>query len=268
MRTSMTYPIRFWALILAGLLLYQFSSEINADSCKFTKNIDLTLDLSSSDTLAINAAAGDLNVTGVSGSDQAIINGKACASKEEWLEQSGVSTSTGANAEINVNLPDIDGGWSMTGNNYAWIDLNIMVPENMQLEVRDSSGDMLLKNIAAVEIQDSSGDIEIEKARDTVSIRDSSGDIDIDEAGGDITIESDSSGDINANDINGSVLVMSDSSGDIDVSNVSENVVVERDSSGDISAIDVDGDFRVLKDGSGGIRSNNVKGEIQIPKKD
>ena len=267
MRTAMTYPIRFWALLLTGLLLYQFSTEISADSCKFEKEIDLTLDLSASEVLAINAAAGDLDVVGVSGSDQAVIRGKVCASKESWLEESNVSTSSGQYAKIDVNLPDTSGGWSLSFNNYAWMDLRIEVPESMALEVKDSSGDMFLKNIAAVDVRDSSGDIEIESARGSITINDSSGDIEIEEAGGDVTIESDSSGDIDASDINGTFLVVRDSSGDIDVSHVSDNVVVERDSSGDISVSDVGGDFRVLKDGSGSIRSNNVMGEIQIPEK-
>ena len=61
-RTSMTYPIRFWALVLSGLLLYQFSSEASADRCKFEKDIDLTLDLSTSDILAITASGGDFRV--------------------------------------------------------------------------------------------------------------------------------------------------------------------------------------------------------------
>ena len=267
MRTSMAYPVRFWALVLTGLLLYQFSSEAIADWCKYEKDINLTLDLSDSDRLAVYAAAGDLEIVGVSGSDQAVISGKVCASKESWLEESNVVTKDGAFAEISVNLPDTNGGWSLTGNSYARMDLYIKVPQGLELEVKDSSGDMLLKNVASVDLQDSSGDIEIEGARGSVSIRDSSGDIDIEEAEGDVTIESDSSGDINASDINGSVLVMQDSSGDIDVIRVSNNVIVERDSSGDISAEDVGGDFRVLKDGSGGIRTNDIEGEIQVPEK-
>jgi len=267
MKTSMTYPIRFWAVLLAGLLIYQFSTDVSADWCKFEKDIDATLDLSHSDILAISAAAGDLEIVGVSGSDQAVIRGKACASKESWLEESQVNTTAGKHAEIKVDLPNTDGGWLSFGNSYAWMDLQIEVPQDMVLDVKDSSGDMELRNIAAVQIQDSSGDIEIENARDTVSIRDSSGDIEIDEAEGDVTIESDSSGDIEANDINGTVLVLKDSSGDIDVTRVSDNFVVERDSSGDITANDVGGDFRVLKDGSGGIRSNGVRGEVQIPNK-
>ena len=265
MRTSMTYPIRFWALVLSGLLLYQFSTEALADRCKFEKDIDLTLDLSSSDILSITASAGDLDVIGVPGSDQAVIHGRLCVSKESWLGESEVVTQSGKTAGIAVSLPESNGDWNLFGNSYAWLDLKIEVPQDITLEVKDSSGDMSLRNTAAVQIYDSSGDIEIDRSRGTVSIRDSSGDIDIDESEGDITIEADSSGDINANDINGSVLVVKDSSGDIHVTGVSENVVVERDSSGDISASDVGGDFRVLKDGSGGIRSRNIMGEIQIP---
>lgn len=268
MRTTMTYPIRFWALLLSCLLLYQFSTSASADGCKFEKDIDLTLDVSASDVLAISAAAGDLDIVGVSGSAQAVIHGKACASKESWLEESGVSTSTGQRAQINVNLPDASGNdWSLFGNSYAWLDLHIEVPQELALEIKDSSGDMSLKNTASAQIQDSSGDIDIEDARGPVSIRDSSGDIDIDELNGDLTIVADSSGDIYARDIKGSVLIKQDSSGDIRVSHVSENVVVERDSSGDISARDVGGDFRVLKDGSGDIRSSNIKGKVEIPQK-
>jgi len=265
MRTSMIYPIRFWALVLSCLLIYQFSTEASADWCKFEKDIGLTLDLSASDVLAITAAAGDLEIVGVPGSDQAVISGKVCASKEAWLEESEVNTQSGRRAEINVNLPDINGGWALFGNSYVSLDLHVEVPEELTLEVKDSSGDMLLKNIAALQLQDSSGDIEIENARGPISIRDSSGDIDIDEADGDLTIEADSSGDIYASDISGSVLVIQDSSGDIRISHVSDSVVVERDSSGDIRVSDIGGDFRVLKDGSGGIHSSDVRGEIQLP---
>lgn len=266
MRTSMVYPIRFWALVLSCLLIYQFSTEASADWCKYEKEIDLTIDLSASEVLAISAAAGDLEIVGVSGSDQAVIRGKACASKESWLDESRIHTVTGRHAEIAVELPDTDGGWSLMGGSYAWLDLNIEVPQDLALEVKDSSGDISLKNIAAVQVQDSSGDIEIENARGPISIRDSSGDIDIEESMGDLTIEADSSGDIYATDINGSVLIVQDSSGDIRILRVSDDVVVERDSSGDIRVTDVGGDFSVLKDGSGDIRSSEVRGTTRLPK--
>lgn len=268
MRTAMTYPIRFWAVILSALLLYQFSTEALADSCKYEKKINETLDLAKSDLLTISAAAGDLDIVGVSGSGQAVIKARACASKKEWLEESKIVTTPGNLAAIDVYLPNSDGGWLSLGSNYIWMDLVIEIPEDLALEVKDSSGDMSLKNVAVVKIKDSSGDIEVEKARDSFAISDSSGDIEVDGVNGDFTIESDSSGDIEVTDVHGSVLVMKDSSGDIEATDVSDNFIVERDSSGSISANDIGGDFRVLKDGSGGISSRDVEGETDIPSKD
>ena len=265
MRNSMVYPIRFWAVLLICLLAYQFSTSVSANWCKYEKNIDMTLDLSATDLLAISAVAGDLNVTGVSGSDEAVIKGKVCASKESWLEDASINTQAGQHAEINVDLPDVGSGWSFTGNSYISMDLDIEVPQDLALKVRDSSGDMLLKNTGALSVQDSSGDIEIAAARGPVSIQDSSGDVDIDKVDGDLTIESDSSGDVYASGINGNVLVENDSSGDLRFTDISQDVVVERDSSGDIRATDVGGDFRVLKDGSGSIHSSNVTGEVSVP---
>ena len=267
-KSAMAFSIRFWALVLTALLIYQFSNDVYADKCKFEKSIDKTLDVSGSDTLTISASAGDLDITGVAGTGEAVISGRVCASRQDWLDQAAVNTSSGSRATIETSLPNSDGGWSSWGSNYVWMDLKIEVPYDLALEINDSSGDMFLANIAEVQIKDSSGNIDIRGARGPVNINDSSGDIEVNKADGDLTIESDSSGDIEATEIYGTVLVIKDSSGDIEVSNVSEDFVVERDSSGDISAEDVGGDFRVLKDGSGRISSNGVKGVVEIPAKD
>jgi hypothetical protein len=267
MRTSMAFPIRFWAILLACLLILQFSTEASADWCKYENDINLTLDVSDSDVLAIAAVAGDLEITGVPGTSEAVIHGKVCASKESWLENASIETQGGERAQINVLLPKTDNDWSLSISNYLSIDLRIEVPEDLLLDVKDSSGDMLLNNIAGGQLQDSSGDIEINDANGAIVLKDSSGDIDIDQLNGDLTVESDSSGDIYAKNIQGEVLVKRDSSGDIRVAHVSDSVIVERDSSGDIRADDVGGDFRVYKDGSGGIHSSDIKGETEIPSK-
>jgi hypothetical protein len=268
MTSTLTYPIRFWAIVLTALLIYQFSTNASADSCRYEKEINETLNLAKSDLLTISAGAGDLDVIGVPGTGEAVIRARVCASKQDWLEESNVITTPGKLAEITTSLPNSDGSWMSLGNSYVWMDLAIEVPESLAVEVKDSSGDMSLKNVAVVQIKDSSGDIEVVKARDSITINDSSGDIEIDGANGDLTIESDSSGDIEVTDIHGTVLVMQDSSGDIEATDISDNFVVERDSSGDISANDIGGDFRVLKDGSGSIKSRDVQGEIDIPSKD
>ena len=95
MRTTMTFPIRFWAVLLTALLLYQFSAETMAESCKYEKNIDITLDLSNSEILTIAAAAGDLDIIGVAGAEKATIHGRVCVSKESWLESSEIHATSG-----------------------------------------------------------------------------------------------------------------------------------------------------------------------------
>ena len=265
MKSSMAFPIRFWSVLLAFLLIYQFSTEASADWCKYEKEFDLTLDLSGSDVLAINAAAGDLEVQGVSGTDKAVIHGKLCVSKKDWLDEAEVETVSGERAEININLPDTSGGWSLLGNTYALLDLEIEVPQDLALEVKDSSGDAIFRNIGAIKLQDSSGDIEIEDAAGPVSIKDSSGDIEITNVGNAVSVR-DSSGDIEVDHVEGNFTIVADSSGDIYATDINGTVLVKKDSSGDISVKRVSGDFRVLVDGSGSIRSSDVDGEIQTPK--
>jgi hypothetical protein len=250
-------------LLLCACLV---SSGLQAsDYCEYEKNIDQTLDLKGSEELVVMAGAGDLRITGVKGSNDAQISGRVCVSEEEWLEQSGVGTSGGKRAEITVDLPDTDDGGSWSGDNYAYLDLELEVPEGIRLDVRDSSGDIRMEGVGAVTVQDSSGDMNIAHASGPVSIKDSSGEIDVSDINGDVTIESDSSGDIVGKNIAGKVLVESDSSGDIEFSDVGEDFVVERDSSGNISANRVGGDFRVLRDGSGEIDATDVDGAVDIP---
>ena len=247
------------------LTLILLSVSLQASDCKYSKNIDEMLDLASSEQLAVKAVAGDLRVQGVAGSDQASIKGQVCASKKEWLTDSRVDTSGGKQAEIVAVLPDVETSWSLTGNHYVYLDLELEVPDHIALDVWDSSGDVEISGVGALAIKDSSGDINVEDSAGPVSVSDSSGDIELTDISGDVTIESDSSGDIRGHDIDGSVLVVSDSSGEISFRDVGQNFIVERDSSGDISANGVGGDFRVERDGSGEIDARNVSGTVDIP---
>lgn len=252
--------IRF--LLLSACLV---SASAQAWDCKYEKNIDQELDLAGSEELSVLAAAGDLEITGTSGSNVATIRGRLCVSEEDWLDESSVDTKSGKEAEIVVQLPDTDGGWSLTGRRYAYLDLELEVPDDVALKVKDSSGDVEISGVGAITVRDSSGDITIEDSAGPVEVSDSSGDIEITDIRGDVTVESDSSGDIRGRDIGGSVLVANDSSGDIRFKNVSQNFIVQRDSSGDITAEHVGGDFEVLRDGSGDIDARDVKGEVRIP---
>ena len=248
------------SLLLCALM---FTPALQAWNCEHEKEIDKTLDLSGSAKLTVEAAAGDLEIGAAPGSE-AQIRGTVCVSKEKWLEDSDVSTEGGENARIAVELPDVS-GWSLTGQKYAYIDLEVDVPSGVHVMVKDSSGDAEISGLDSLEVSDSSGDLEISDIGGAVVVRDSSGDIELEDIEGDVTIENDSSGDIEGERIAGAVLVENDSSGSIYFEDVGGNFTVERDSSGDITANGVGGDFTVLKDGSGDIDAENVEGKITKP---
>ena len=251
-------------VVLVLLLLLLIAADVQAE-CEFKRLLDQSLDVSDSQSLAIAAGAGDLEIVGVSGSDEVKISGKICVSEEKWLDESRLVNSSGDRAEINVVLPDVSGGWSLWGSKYAYMDLELEVPDGLALELRDSSGDIEIEDISTLWLQDSSGDIEIRNVAGLVEIKDSSGDIEVRGLKGDFTIISDSSGDIRGSDIEGNVRVESDSSGEIWFTEIRKDVIIEQDSSGDIIAENVGGDFRVLKDSSGTIRSEDITGEVVIP---
>lgn len=245
------------AMLVAG--------HAQAWDCKYERTIEKSLDLADSQQLSVIAAAGDLEITGSSGSQSALVRGRVCASEESWIDEADILTRGGDDAEIAVSLPKHENTWSFIGSKYVYMDLVITVPDDIPMQVSDSSGDAKIIGVAELSVSDSSGDLDIEDINGSVAVRDSSGDIDLYDIAGDVVVHNDSSGDIDGRDILGSVLIEKDSSGDIHFQDVRDNFTVERDSSGDIVADTVGGDFRVLRDGSGEIRTKRVSGTVELP---
>lgn len=251
-------------LLCIGFACLAFSTVVAARDCEHRLEVEETIGLAGSDRLAIRAAAGELRITGVPGSTEAVARGTVCASRAEWAEASRLVVEEGSEARIEVDLPDIHQGFSF-GDRYVSMDLEIEVPAGMALEVSDSSGGIKIRGIGALELADSSGDIEIDGAEGPVTLQDSSGDIMARDIGSGLTVVRDSSGDIEITDVRGPVRVERDSSGNMEFRDIQGDVIVERDSSGSIRAEQVTGDFVVMHDGSGGIRSRDIGGEVRVP---
>jgi len=259
-----------WAIALVlALAATLVSGGVQASewgsNCKFEKTIELTLNLSDSEALSIAAKAGDLEVTGHTDLSEARIQGKICASNEEWLDETRVLTEGGRQASIAVETPALKDDWTFFSTRYLYVDLEIDVPAEVALDIQDSSGDVTVRGTGPVNLRDSSGDITLEDLTGGVELKDSSGDIDLRSVAGDVIVRQDSSGDIYGRDIGGSVLIEHDSSGDVRFQDVQGDYVVERDSSGDIVAKTVSGAFRVLNDGSGDVSYSDVSGEVEVP---
>lgn len=252
---------------LLGFLALAVAGDVLAwGECKHRRDIEETLDLSGTASLSILAAAGDLEVVGREGTGEASVRATICASRAEWLEESGLELTGGEVAGIAVNMPAVNSGMSWSGNQYLSMDLVIEVPADLALEISDSSGSMNLEGTGGLFVKDSSGDIDIENVKGDVILEDSSGDVSLKKIAGDVTVNQDSSGDLYGRGIEGSVRIIKDSSGSIRFVDVRDDFIVERDSSGDIVADTIGGDFKVLRDGSGSVRHSDVAGNVDVPK--
>ncbi|MGD8322692.1 MAG: hypothetical protein PVJ02_19740 [Gemmatimonadota bacterium] len=233
-------------------------------SCAYEAERKMALGASTSQWLRLQAGSGSLTVEGRDGLDQVQVVARACASDEAYLDDLQVTLEAdGGDLALETHYPRRSfGGWG--GHDYARLDLVVLVPRGMPLDVDDSSGEMDLSGTGALRIDDSSGGITIRGASGPVSIEDGSGGIDVADVSGDLSID-DGSGGIEVEGVQGDVRLQ-DGSGSIRVAAVQHDVVVENDGSGSIAVRDVQGNFRVANDGSGSIRYSGVAGRVDIPR--
>ena len=277
----MNKPLRL-AMLCAGTVFFA-SQVMAADWCKFHADRSATVDTAGAKRIVIGTGAGDLKIRGISGQAKLSASGRACASSEKFLDEIQLeSRREGNTVYLKTRMPDTDVAL-FAFNRYASLDLTISLPNNIDIQVEDSSGDTQIKDVQAavvadgsgdldignvagnLEVTDSSGDMQIHKVSGNLSVKDSSGDIEIEDVQGDVLIPVDSSGDIRIARVTGGVHIVNDSSGEIVIGHVSKDVTIDSDSSGDISVDDVGGSFTVGNDGSGDIHHGHVTGQVSLP---
>jgi hypothetical protein len=127
--------------------------------------------------------------------------------------------------------------WSL--NPDSSIDVEVLVPNGMALEVDDGSGSIEIRDVnAGIRIDDGSGSIVVQTVG-SISIDDGSGSIDIHAVIGDVLID-DGAGGITVKQIGGSVTI-DDGSGSIDVSDVEHDLIIVASGSGGLSVANVRG---------------------------
>jgi hypothetical protein len=249
-------------LLAAGMA----ATPAAAAGCRHTIERAATESAGGLEVVEIFALAGELEVRGSSKASDVVVRGDGCTSREDMLAATDITLRRlGERLQILVEMPDISGETERRWRDeYAVMDLQVDLPDSVAVIVHDSSGGMLLRNLARVEVIDSSGDIEIDQVAGPVLIpQDSSGDIEI-RGAGEVTIQVDSSGEIHVEDAD-AVTIANDTSGGITLKRIQGNVLIGNDSSGGISVESIGGSFVVENDTSGGIRYRDVAGNVSIP---
>jgi hypothetical protein len=225
----------------------------------------LSLDTNCIQMMVIECGAGDCRIEGVEGRDsievraRITVRGMSSRRDRPFIEEKVVLTleRNGSRAVLKSLFKPYVSLFSIGS---KMIDLTILVPSRLDLDIDDRSGDIGLKNInGSVVIDDSSGDITVRNVRGNVDIDDNSGDIVLEAVGGSVVID-DGSGTIELRNLGGRVNV-DDSSGDITILKAVGDVTVS-DSSGDITIDGVEKDVIIKSDGSGDLDITNVRGRI------
>jgi len=223
------------------------------------------VDASGARSVEVEAGAGSLRVEGKAGLRQVQVTGTARSSSQQFLTQIKlIAERRGDVVFIKADIPDDERN---DDDNYsAALDLVIEVPQGINADVSDGSGDTKILNVGSLEATDGSGSFSVIGAAGSVRINDGSGDLTIENVGGDVKV-SDGSGDINVRNVTGSFTVESDGSGGIYATDVRGSVVVQNDGSGSIEVNKVGKDFTVESKGSGSIDYADVSGRIDIPER-
>jgi hypothetical protein len=230
----------------------------------------LTLDSKNLSNFKVDVGAGSLSIVGVPNTDTITVKatihiGSSSDSKAERYIKDYLELRLTARGDRAVLVSDFDNDWSITkwigGNVNSRVDIELTMPQIMNLDVNDGSGSMEIRNVMGkVDIDDGSGNIELETIGGDVKIDDGSGSIDVKSVKGDVDID-DGSGNADLEHIIGSV-VIDDGSGSITIKDVTGSVEID-DGSGNIKVDHVSENVNIIDNGSGSSRISNVDGWIK-----
>lgn len=235
--------MRLTPMIAITLILAASTASADLFQCDNKSPRRLTANASGATRVVVIAKSGSLRVNGRPAADVAV-NATACASDKEFLsEMKVVARRDGTDLVVEALIPERLAifGWSD-----ARLDMEVGVPSNLPIVVRDGSGEATIENVASVEVVDGSGELDIRGVRGDVEVTDGSGEVSIRDVGGNVTIR--------------------DGSGSIEIEHVGGAILVRGDGSGSIHVADVKGDFTVDRDGSGGVDYERVSGRVRIPR--
>ncbi len=213
--------------------------------------------------IIIVGRAGWLRVEGREGMSEVVAEGTARAPRTDLLREIKLTgTREGDVVRVEVEIPKMVQNWDSNWESGPALDLTVTVPNNIAVEIEDSSGDLRVMGTAALDIDDNSGEVEIRDVGGALRVRDGSGELQIQNVRGDVTID-DGSGEIDVRDVTGSV-TLRDGSGSITARTVGGSVHVERDGSGGIRVVDVGGDLTVERSRRRGVSYSGVKGRVRV----
>ncbi len=243
------------AMMLSGCVVYIDSNS----GAKVTQELQesLRVDVIDAKKLVVDINAGDIEIVGDANINYVSIDATIYTTDEKNYALELVSKGD----KIALSA-DAHTGSSMTwySGNSPRIDMKVSVPAGLNIELDDSSGDIIIRGMTAnIDIEDGSGNLDIEGGHH-IYIDDGSGNITLKSSTGNLSVE-DGSGELVISNVNGNVSI-EDGSGGISIDDITGVVTID-DGSGDIDVTHAGG-LIITDDGSGSVRSKHIKGDVQL----
>lgn len=159
--------------------------------------------------------------------------------------------------------------WKSSG----YVDYHILVPEKIELDVVNISGDVIISDIlGGVEVHTTSGDLWIKKVKGDLNLATTSGDMEVSMIGGDVIVYGTSS-DLEMFDVKGDVSISS-TSGNTSAEGVVGSIQVDN-TSGDLSLKGIEGNIKantvsgnmIIDQIEGGLHLESISGDIEVKTK-
>lgn len=211
--------------------------------------------------LKLDVGSGYLRVEGQPESGQIVISGIAHASSAEALDSVRLITTRVADTIIVSSAIPARSRQTPAA---ASLDLEIQLPANLALVVRDSAGESVFRRTGPIRIVHGDGSLKIDGVAGNLDVTDGEGDMVISNVTGSVRII-DGAGGIFLSRIGGSVLIPRAGSGEVQLVDISGDVTIGSKHSGEVAARGVGGNLAVTSSGNGSIEYRDVRGSVAFP---
>jgi hypothetical protein len=288
-------------LAAASLLVLSFTA-LGAEQCRYSAPRNAEINAAGLKLLTVQIGPDDLVIHGEPGLTNVVVRGTACASNEKWLQDVKVEAArSGDTASLIAHDGDHTMLMSLFGGSYAYLKLDVRVPQSLAIKLQEGSGDAKVGNVAALDASLGSGDLKVDGVAGAFGLRVGSGDVVASDAGsfdlsslgsgdvgmdgvrgnaraggvgsgdlvlgnvkGDVSLGSIASGDAKVTGVGGSLDAKSVGSGDLVISNVTRNVSVGTVASGDVKISQAGGNVHAGSVGSGDFGADGVGGDFSV----
>lgn len=252
------------ALACGATLLAVSLGAAATESCRYSAPRNATLDAAGLKVLAVEIGPDELDIHGDPGAARIVVHGTACASNPERLKDLAIATARHGDA-ASIVAHDGDHGIHIVffSESYAYLKLDISVPQALAVKLAMGSGDAKAHALASLDATVGSGDLSVNVLAGAFALKLGSGDVDATTIGS-LAVTSVGSGDLVVHGVRGDARVGALGSGDLGLNDVGGKVAIGSVASGDAKLARVGGSLKVDSVGSGSLVAHGVKGDIAI----